>query len=174
MAEHERAGLHRQFVERFADAAHRAAVMGREELARLAGRLGTTLPAAFVEFVCQHGAVRCVAAGEGVMARRRERGVLRQFLTPEEMVRRSEELWCQTLPVDVYTFASDGAGDAFCFHKSREAEDDARVLFLWREGERLLELDEGFDALLRRHLEHAAAGGGSEAGSGEVGEGEGV
>jgi hypothetical protein len=91
------------------------------ELAKVARALGTQLPGAYVEFLRQHGALELSGAGSAK---------LRQILPPEEALKKSREMWCVQLPVDMFVFGFDNRGNALCFQQRNMAGEDTPV-FLW-------------------------------------------
>jgi hypothetical protein len=154
MAEEPRSELHAQFVLTFAERGSTRNPVSEEELAELAKLLNTHLPASYCQFMRKHGPVYCPTILRLSVECGLEHPDLRQFLTPQQVLKKSRELWCQQLPVDLYVFANDCMGNAFCFSQSKVPLDDAPVLFLSRQVEELVNLGESFDELLRWYVEH--------------------
>ncbi len=148
MLEQARQDLHARFASRFVDsrAARRVVTLG--ELTALARLLTTQLPGAYVEFLRRHGAVNCHAVLRSIVERRLGCPDLCRFLEPRDILKLSRELWCGQLPVDVYAFAVDSMGNAFCFRQSRMAQDDAPVLLFSLACQKLVPLCDSFDGLL--------------------------
>jgi hypothetical protein len=118
------------------------------ELSGMARLLSTQLPGAYVEFLRRHGAVSCHAVLRSIVERRLGYPDLCRFLEPRDVLKLSRELWCGQLPVDVYAFAVDSMGDAFCFRHSHMAQDDAPVLLFSLPCQKLMPLCDSFDGLL--------------------------
>ena len=154
MIEESRSALHEQFVLTFADRKHANAAVTQVELAEMSRLLTTHLPTSYVQFMHRHGPVYC----PGILHQMMEHGLdhpdLRQFLTPREVLKRSRDLWSERLPVDLFAFATDCMGNAFCFRQSKAPQEDAPVLFLSRQADQLLDLEESFDGLLQWYVRH--------------------
>ena len=152
MLENSRSVLHDQFVRAFVDPGDKIIPVSSGELARVARLLSTQLPAAYVQFMRQYGPVCC----HSIVRLLAEHGLsyadLRQMLAPQEVLKKSRDLWCRQLPVDVFVFALDSTRNAFCFRQSRSAQDDAPVLWFSVQREKLVEIGESFDGLLRRYV----------------------
>ena len=147
-----RIDLHAGFVRTFVESGTTAHAPSLRELTELARLLSTQLPAAYVQFMRQHGPVAC----HSMLRRIAERGLsqpdLRQFLAPPEILKKSRDLWARQLPVEVFAFAVDSKRNAFCFRRSHSARDDAPVLLFSVQRQTLADLCESFDGLLRRYV----------------------
>jgi len=154
MTEESRNELHVQFVLAFA--AHDPAphAVSESELAGLAKFLTTHLPASYSQFLRRHGPVFCPTILRLTLDHGLDHPDLRQILTPQLVLQRSRELWCQQLPVDLFAFASDCMGNAFCFRQSKTPQDDAPVMFFSRQADELMELGETFDELLQWYVQN--------------------
>jgi hypothetical protein len=116
------------------------------ELMKLSRALGTPLPRAYVEFLQQQGTMEW----DGVASGAREEGPakLRRILSPEEALKKSREMWCGQLPVDMFVFGFDSRGNALCFQQSKMAGEDTPV-FLWSiKSGRIVRVADSFNELL--------------------------
>jgi hypothetical protein len=148
MIEQARQDLHARVTARFADTHAAGPAVTLRELTGLARLLSTQLPGAYVEFLRRHGAVSCHAVLQSIVERRLGYPDLCRFLEPCDVLKLSRELWCGQLPVDVYVFAVDSMGNAFCFRQSHMAQDDAPVLLFSLVCQKLVPLCDSFDGLL--------------------------
>ncbi len=148
MIEQARLDLHARFAAHFVDSHALRHVVTLRELTILSRLLSTQLPGAYVEFLRRHGAVTCHAVLRSIVERRLGYPDLCRFLDPGAVLKLSRELWCGQLPVDVYAFAVDSMGNAFCFRQSRMAQDDAPVLLFSLACQKLTPLCDSFDGLL--------------------------
>ncbi len=121
------------------------------ELAELATRLPSHLPASYVQFLSQYGPVLCPAIQGLCPDCGPEHPYLRQFLTPQQVLKTSRELWARQLPVDLFVFALDGMGNPFCFRQSKALQSDASVFFLSPRHEKPITM-KSFDDLLRGYV----------------------
>jgi hypothetical protein len=129
------------------------------ELTRLSRALGTQLPKAYQEFLRQRGAVEWSDAAAG--ARGEGRAGVRQILPPEEALKKSRDMWCVQLPVDMFVFGFDTRGNALCFQQSKMAGDDTAV-FLWSaKSGRITQVADSFKELLAAQVAGAKAGAGA-------------
>jgi hypothetical protein len=148
MTELARQDVHAQFAARFVDPRAPRNVVTLRDLLGLARLLSTQLPGAYVQFLRRYGAVNCHAVLRSLLERRLGQPDLCRFLEPRDVLKLSRELWCGQLPVDVYAFAVDSMGDAFCFRQSRTVQQDAPVLLFSLACQRLVPLRDSFDDLL--------------------------
>jgi hypothetical protein len=126
------------------------------ELTKLSRALGAQLPMAYVEFLRQHGAAEW---GHAEPAGRGERPAkLRQILSPEEALKKSREMWCLQLPVDMFVFGLDNRGNMLCFQQCKMAGADTPV-FLWSaKSGRIVRVADSFNELLAVQVAGAKAG----------------
>ena len=130
-------------------------VVTGHELSHLARLLSTQLPGAYVQFMRRHGADSLAIVLRSMVERQVGYPDRCRFLEPPEVLKLSRELWCGQLPVDVYTFAVDGMGNAFCFRQSRMAIEDAPVLLFSLVCQKLVPFCDSFNDLLQRYAPSA-------------------
>jgi hypothetical protein len=152
MLEESRNELHAQFARLFVDPSAKRSTVTSLELAQLARLLTTQLPASYVQFMRQYGPVSCHSILQLIAQRGLSYADLRQLLAPQDVLNKSRDLCCRQLPVGVFVFAVDSRRNAFCFRQSTSAQDDAPVLLFSVQQEKLVELRESFDGLLRRYV----------------------
>lgn len=126
------------------------------ELTTLARALGTPLPKAYSEFLRQHGAIEWNTTASGT--RGAGPAKLRQILAPQEALKKSREMWCLQLPVDMFVFGFDHRGNALCFQQCKMDGEDTPV-FLWStKSGRISRVADSFSKLLTATMGTPKAG----------------
>ena len=154
MIEDPYADLQASFVRYFSDPRAARIDVTQRDLALLAEGLPSTLPARYVQFLSEHGPVRCPTILRLVLEFDMEHPDLREFLSPAQALQRSRDGWKRELPADLFVFATDCMGNPFCFPRSLDARQEAPVFFLSPQHEGPISLTESFDDLLRWYVEH--------------------
>jgi hypothetical protein len=153
-----RAELHEHFVRRYVATAT-AQPLRPERLAEIEHALGVHFPAAFREFLTQHGAVRLDPALVRAIAYHVDLWDIRSFLTEMELLDVGRFYANAGMRSSLVGFASDTMGNLFCFERIdlEQPRDDAPVWFFDHEFAEDSKLADGFDAWLGRYVELPAA-----------------
>lgn len=114
--------------------------------------LNTKLPAAYRQFITQHGPVHTPT----ILKKVAELGHpdVQEFFEPAQAIENSKLYWSGGMPDDFIGVASDCMGNMIGFHRKAAASDDAPVVFFDHDFVEVYELASSFDEFLTWYLDH--------------------
>jgi hypothetical protein len=148
-----RTETHQNFVTRFC--ADGAEPIARAELDRAEDRLGILFPSAYREFVLVRGAARSHTLLGLIVDAEVDLWDVMSFHTPSECVEASETYRSAGMSERLVAFATDSAGNVFCFDEGDLLDarpDDAPVWFFDHDFNEDKQLADSFDAWLSSYF----------------------
>jgi hypothetical protein len=148
-----RTETHQHFVSRFC--ADGADPIAREDLDRAEDRLGILFPSAYREFVLTRGAAHSHTLLGLIVDAEADLWDVTSFHKPSECVEATETYRSAGMSARLVAFASDSAGNVFCFDERELFNarlDDATVWFFDHDFNEDKQLAESFDAWLSSYF----------------------
>jgi hypothetical protein len=124
---------------------------------RIEDALETMLPCSYREFLTRCGPLFVPRLSDSIEHTELGINLVREFFTPEEVVRDTRLYWSGGMPSDFIGIASDGCGNMFGFRREQARTDDSPVLFFDHDFVSVKQDADAFDSWLARFLNEVPA-----------------
>lgn len=124
---------------------------------RIEDALETILPCSYREFLTRCGPLFVPHLSDSIENTELGINLVREFFTPEEVVRDTQLYWSGGMPSDFIGIASDFCGNMFGFRREKARADDLPILFFDKDFVNVNQDADTFDSWLTRFLDEVPA-----------------